>query len=155
MLKVYGEDAQFLARPGASQRILLVKIKQVSALRQKGRQEGSTEAEEKLKRDHRAGPPAPGGPMEQGYLLSAKAAAKLGTWPAATSTGRTSPMRLGPHAAQADRVLRGLVPGRQGPPGERRLDPAKQALAGVMRLSPQVGDPAMKARYQELLGQLK
>ncbi len=33
MLKVYGEDTQFLAKPQGPQRILLVKIRLVSALR--------------------------------------------------------------------------------------------------------------------------
>ena len=42
----------------------------------------------------------------------------------------------------------------------RRLDSgtstrAKQALMGVLKLSAQGIDPTVKARYQELLGQLK
>ncbi len=152
ILKVYGEDTQFLARPGASQRVLLVKIKQVSALRQMG---DLVKAEESLKRVIEQDRRLLEAQMEQGYLLSAKAAAKRGTWPAAIKYWEALAMRLGgmrPKPAdyyeawyQAARALQaGGDPTR-----------ARQALQGVLKLTAQAIDPATKARYQEFLGQLK
>jgi len=38
---------------------------------------------------------------------------------------------------------------------EGKAKEAKQTLAGVMRLSPTLGGPEMKQKYQALLGQIK
>ncbi len=153
ILKVYGEDTQFLARPGATQRILLVKIRQVSALRQKG---SLPEAEELLKRVIEQDRRLLEAQMEQGYLLTAKAAAKRGTWAAATKYWENlALLRLGPMRPKPIEYYEAWFQAAKALQASGDSTRAKQALAGVMRLSPQVGDPAMKARYQELLGQLK
>ena len=38
---------------------------------------------------------------------------------------------------------------------EGRGKEAKQALGGIMRLSPKVGSPEMKKKYESLLAQIK
>lgn len=157
VLKVYGEDAQFLARPGASQRVLLVKIKQVSALRQKGASDKKalTEAEEKLKRILEQDRRLLEAQVEQGYILSAKATAKIGTWPAAIKYWENLAMRLGtmrPKPADYYEAWYQAAKALQAGGDPTR---ARQALQGVLKLSAQGIDPAVKARYQELIGQLK
>ncbi len=80
VLKVYGEDTQFLARPEGPQRILLANIRLASALRQKGDFAG---ADARIKIVLDKDPRLLEVKMEQGHILSAKAAAKRGTWAAA------------------------------------------------------------------------
>lgn len=152
VLKVYSEDTQFLARPGASQRILLVKIKQVSALRQKGAiDEADAKLRQVLEQDRRLLEAQ----MEQGYLLAAKAGAKRGSWAAAIKYWENLAMRLGQMRPRPVEYFEAWYQAALALKAGGDATRARQALAGVMRLSPQVGDPTMKARYQELLGQLK
>ena len=152
VLKVYGEDAQFLARPGASQRILLVKIKQVSALRQKG---AFAEAGEKLKHVLEQDRRLLEAQMEQGYILAAKAAAKRGTWAAAIKYWENLAMRLGQMRPKPVEYYEAWYQAAKALQSGGDSTRAKQALLGVLKLSAQGIDPTVKARYQELLGQLK
>ncbi len=52
-------------------------------------------------------------------------------------------------------LLRRLVSRGLGPLQAEKNAKARQALMGVMRLSPNVGGPEMKAKYQGLLARLK
>lgn len=152
VLKAYREDAQFLARPGASQRILLVKIKQVSALRQKG---ALDEAESKLRAVIEQDRRLLEAQMEQGYILSAKAAAKRGTWAAAIKYWEALAMKLGQMRPKPADYYEAWYQAARALQSGGDTTRAKQALQGVLKLSAANIDPAMKARYQELLGQLK
>jgi hypothetical protein len=152
VLKIYSEDTQFLARPNASQRILLVKIKKVASLRQMG---DLAKAEEELKAILEQNRLLVEAQMEQGHLLSAKAAAKRGTWAAAIKYWENLAMRLGqvrPRPADYYEAWYQAAKSLQAGGNPTR---AKQALQGVLKLSAQGIDPAMKARYDELIGQLK
>ena len=93
--------------------------------------------------------------IEKGMLLEAEAEARKGTWAAAIKhwedlTRRMERSRPRPVAYYDAwyHVAWGLC--KQKNPAK-----ARQALLGVMRLSPNVGGPEMKAKYQGLIARLK
>jgi outer membrane protein assembly factor BamD (BamD/ComL family) len=152
ILKIYGEDSAFLAQPGASQRILLVKIRQVAALRGMG---SFDEAEGKLaaviEQDRRLLEAQ----MEKGYLLSAKAAAKRGTWAAAITYWERLAQGMRNYKPRPVEYYEAWYQAAKAHQGDGKTALAKQTLNGIMRLSRDVGTPEMKAKYQDMLGQLK
>ena len=156
--KVYAElvefsakDPEFLKNPNASSLILATRIKQVAALRLTGQlNEGESMINEIIDQNKRLLEPQ----VEKGLILDAKATAKLGTWVDAytywkTLAGKLAPMNPKPpdyydawyHAATALQ--------KHGKP-----DLARSTVATVMRMSPTLGTPEMKAKYQDLFKQL-
>jgi tetratricopeptide (TPR) repeat protein len=152
VLKVYGEDATFRARPGGPQRILLAKIRLAAADRQKG---DLDKANAVLSAVIQEDPRLIEGKMEQGHLLSAKAAAKRGTWAAAIKYWENLAMRLGAQKPRPAEYYEAWYQAAKALQAGGDATRARQALMGVLKLSAQGIDPALKARYQELLGQLK
>jgi tetratricopeptide (TPR) repeat protein len=129
-----------------------VKIKKVASLRQMG---DLAKAEEELKAILEQNRLLVEAQMERGHLLSAKAAAKRGTWAEAIKYWENLAMRLGtvrPRPADYYEAWYQAARSLQAGGNPTR---AKQALQGVLKLSAQGIDPAMKARYDELIGQLK
>ncbi len=151
LVDYYAKDADFLKNPNATGLILATRIKQVAALRQTGQlNEAESSLNEIIAENKRLLEPQ----VEKGYILDAKATAKVGTWADAYAYWKGLAAKLAPmtpkpadyydawyHAANALQ--------KQGKP-----DLARQTVASVMRLSPTVGSPEMKAKYQDLLKQL-
>ena len=151
LIEYYAKDPEFLKNPNATTLILATRIKLVAALRQTGQlNEAESALNEIITENKRLLEPQ----VEKGYILDAKATAKIGTWPDAYAywkglAGKLAPMNPKPadyfdawyHAATALQ--------KQGKP-----DQARMTIASVMRLSPTVGSPEMKAKYQDLLKQL-
>jgi len=152
ILKIYGDDETFLSRPGARDRLLIVRLKQVAAFRG---QKLFDEADAKLREIAEKNGGFLEVQMEKGLLLSDKAAAKITTWNTAydywqklaTKLRNASPKPLQYYEAwyQAAKALQA--------DGKPTL--ARQTLSGVMRLSPKVGSPEMKMKYDELIAKLK
>jgi cellulose synthase operon protein C len=93
--------------------------------------------------------------FEKGLLLESEAAAGKGTWSAALRhwedmTKKMERMRPRPVTYFDAWYHLAWVLQQQKDPAK-----AKQALLGVMRLSPSVGGAEMKAKYQALLANLK
>jgi cellulose synthase operon protein C len=152
VLDIYGNDSAFLARPNASQKLLLMRIRHVSALRLKGDlDEADAKLKDVIEQDRRLIESK----MEKGYILSAKAATKRTTWATAIKYWEDlaqSMRNLKPRPVEYYEAWYQAARGLQSD-GKKAL--AKQTLNGIMRLSPQVGTPEMKARYQDLNTQLK
>ena len=103
--------------------------------------------------------------MEMGYLLDAKAGAKQGTWVAAYNHWKSLALRLGNMSPkppqyfeawyQAAEALKSLGDAEKDA-AKKRTDHemAKATLASVMKLSPTVGTPEMKAKYEQLVRQI-
>jgi tetratricopeptide (TPR) repeat protein len=152
MLHDLSEDPRYLEQPNAKARLTLIQIKLAAALRgQKKFDEANLLLEDPLAQK----PPYLDALVEKGLLLEAEAEAGKGSWAAAIQhwenlTKRTERSRPRP-AAYYDawyHVAWGFS--KQKNPSK-----ARQALMGVMRLSPNVGGPEMKAKYQGLLARLK
>jgi hypothetical protein len=152
MLTDYTQDAQFLQQPSSQGRLVLVRIKLASALRgQKKFDEANSLLDEVL--THK--PPYREALVEKGMLLEAEAEAGQGSWARAINhweyltkiMERSRPRPAGYYDAWYH-VAWGFSK-------QHNTAKARQALMGVMRLSPGVGGPEMKAKYQGLLARLK
>lgn len=153
MLAKYGKDAEFLKNPKAADALTFVKLKKVEALR-KGRKfdDGLALANELITQNRGVLDVL----MEKGYLLEDWARADKATarWNASFAYWKD-------RAAQLDRVrprrveyfecVYHMAVALQNL--DKKSDAAR-TLRGVMTLSPSVGKPEMKAKYQALLSQL-
>jgi tetratricopeptide (TPR) repeat protein len=152
MLSDYSQDPKFLQQASGKARMTLLRIKLASALRGQNKfDEANSLLDEALAQK----PPYLEALLEKGMLLEAEAEVRQGTWAAAIQhweglTRRMERSRPRP-AAYYDawyHVAWCLSK-------EKNISKARQALMGVMRLSPGVGGPEMKAKYQGLLARLK
>ena len=152
VLDTYGKDSEFTTKLGAFDRLMLVRLKLVKAL-----YEGQKfpEAEGLIKEIIAQFPRLMEPQMEKGYLLSAKAKAKKGSWNDAFAYWQNLATRLrgaNPKPIQYFEAWYNAAVAlqAQGEPAK-----AKQTLNGVMRLSPAVGNAEMKAKYQEMIASIK
>jgi cellulose synthase operon protein C len=156
MLADFSQDAQFLQQDDSKNRMTFIRLKLVAALRGQARGKGKfDEANSILDEILTQKPPHLAALFEKGMLLEAEAEAGEGNWAAAIKhwedlTTRMERARPRP-AAYYDawyHVAWGLSK-------QKNTAKARQALMGVMRLSPGVGGPEMKAKYQGLIARLK
>ncbi len=152
IIKVYGEDPNFLSKPGNADRLLIVRLKQVSALRGK---KMFDEAEAKLREISEKSGGFIEVQMEKGYMLSSRAAAKKTTWASAYDYWQRLALRLRNASPKPMQYYEAWYQAALALQADGKSTLAKQTLGGVMRLSPQVGGPEMKAKYAELIGRLK
>ena len=153
MLKKYEKDDEFLKKPTSANAILVLKLKMAEALRKGRKFDPSLELVNKLITQN---PRQLEALLEKGYLLEdwARTDRAGGRWNAsynywkdrAAQLERVRPRRVEYfecvyHMAVALQAL------------DKKADAAK-TLRGVMTLSPSVGKPEMKAKYQALLTQL-
>jgi tetratricopeptide (TPR) repeat protein len=129
-----------------------VKIRQVAALRGMG---SFDEADGKLavviEQDRRLLEAQ----MEKGYLLSAKAAAKRGTWAAAITYWERLAQGMRNYKPRPVEYYEAWYQAAMAHKADGKTALAKQTLNGIMRLSRDLGTPEMKAKYQDMLSQLK
>lgn len=152
ILKVYGDDKPFLDRPGSEDRLRRARLKQVSALRGKGQ---FADAETKLAALTKPDPRRLDVQMEKGYLLSDQARAKKGSWSVAFNHWQALAAKFRNQSPKPVDYYEVWYQAAKALQADGKSTLAKQTLGGVMRLSPQVGGPEMKAKYQELSAQLK
>jgi cellulose synthase operon protein C len=162
LVKTYSNDQAFLKTPNAGELIYLVKLKQVAALRAS---DSLPEAESLLNDLIQENKRSLEAQIEKGYILEAKAEAKKGEWLDAYAHWKGLAMKLANPSPkppqyfeawyQAAKALKsqGDVE-RDAKKKQTDYALAKTTLASVMRLSPAVGGPEMKAKYDALIKQL-
>jgi tetratricopeptide (TPR) repeat protein len=152
VLKDYGDDKKPPARPVAADQLMLVRLKLAAALRgQRNFGEAESLVDKVLKENPNKIEPM----MEKGLLVEEKAAAGKATWPAAFAQWRAVAQRLGNARTRPVAYYEAWYHAALVLKNENKTQEAKQTLALVMRLSPAVGGPEMKAKYQALFNQLK
>jgi cellulose synthase operon protein C len=141
---------EFTAEP--TNKLAMTRIRLASALRGQGKFDEANSIVDKLMKEK---PVYVETVFEKGMLLESQAAAGKGTWPAAQRywedlTKQMDRIRPKPTSYYDAWYHLASVLHQQ-----KETLKAKQALLGVMRLSPNVGGPEMKAKYQGLLARLK
>ncbi|WP_435006374.1 tetratricopeptide repeat protein [Tundrisphaera lichenicola] len=151
ILDFYAKDPEFQKDPKANDRLLVVRIRQVAALRgEKKFSEAESKLEEIIAAHKRLLEPL----MERGYLADARAEANELAWNKSYSYWRTLALRLNGMRPKPKEYFEAWYHAAVALQRQGNLALAKQTLASVMRLSPDLGDPEMKAKYQELAGKL-
>ena len=150
LINSYGKDPEFLKGRGALERVTLVRLKQVAALRTLG---NTSEAEvllaEVMDQNRNSIEPQ----MEKGYLLDARAAAKLGTWKAAYDHWKALATKMSGMRPKPNQYFEAWYQAAVALQKQGQADLAKTTLRSVMKLSPNLGTPEMQAKYDLLLKQ--
>jgi len=148
ILATFGQDQAFLAQPGGNTRILRTRLKLVAALRgQRDFTAAEALVDELLKENPRALEPR----VEKAQLSEDMAMAGSGNWNAAYNRWRTLALQLEQMRPKPIEYFDAWYHAALALSMEKQTTKAKQILAGVMKLSPTVGGPEMKAKYVELL----
>ena len=150
LINSYGKDPQFLKSKGAADQITLVRLKQVAALRTLGQlSEAESELNEIIEQNKRSMEPQ----MEKGYLLAAKAEAKQGTWSAAYNHWKSLALKLGNMSPKPPQYFESWYQAALALQKQGQGDLARTTIASVMKLSPTLGSPEMKAKFEQLARQ--
>jgi tetratricopeptide (TPR) repeat protein len=157
VLEKYGKDPAFLEAQGGRERIMRTELRRASALRFEGDFAAADAAVEQLIKDS---PRSIEPRIEKGLLIEAKASAARGKqattlWTAAYNHWRTLALQLAGARPKPPEYYdawyhTALALYKDGKPAD-----AKKTLASVMRLSATVGGPEIKAKYVDLLQQIK
>jgi tetratricopeptide (TPR) repeat protein len=154
ILTEYTQDPKFLQQSGGPARLLMVRLGLSAALRGENRlDEAEDLIDEILKdKDYKAYIEPQ---FEKGMVLEARAEAGQGKWSTALAYWENLAKRLGGARTRSAFYYDSWyhvawVLSKQQSPTK-----ARQALLGVMRLSPSVGGPEMKAKYQGLLTRIR
>ena len=152
LINSYGKDPQFLRTKGAADQITLVRLKQVAALRALGElPEAETLLAEIIDQNKRSMEPQ----MEKGYLLDAKAEAKKGTWVAAYNHWKGLALKLGNMSPKPTQYFEAWYQAAVALEKQGQDDLARTTIASVMKLSPSLGSPEMKAKYEQMARQIR
>ncbi len=152
-LEIYGSDPKFLEQPESKGRLLRVRLKKVAALRDQGQfADAAKMLDELFKTDGRYIETQ----MEKGYLLSAQAAGKAQvTWTQAYNYWRNLAIRLGGGAGpKRQEYYECWYQAALTLDAQKKPDLARQTLNAIKRLTPAVGSPEMKTKYDQLLARL-
>jgi tetratricopeptide (TPR) repeat protein len=151
VLKDFTQDPQFLQQPSGRMSLLRTRLKLAAALRGQGKfDEASSLVEELLAQYPKYLEPQ----VEKGLLLEAEAGAKRADWATALK-----------HWQGLARKLEAVRPRRADYydawyhiawvlSQQRQTLKARQTLQAIMRLTPAVGGPDMKSKYEALLARL-
>jgi tetratricopeptide (TPR) repeat protein len=93
--------------------------------------------------------------FEAGMLLEARAAAKQGSWNAAYQHWQKLAQQLAPIRPRPLVYYDAWYHAAHALNEDHKGAKARQTLAGVMKLSPSVGGPEMKSKYEDLLARIK
>lgn len=152
ILETKGKDKAFLGQPNADNLLLRTRLKYAESLRSQGDYTAAEElVNELLKEFPRSSDPL----FEQGMLLENKAETKQGTWSAAFSHWQKLALRLGLSRPRPIEYYDAWYHAAYALKKDGHPTKAKQTLASVMRLSPKVGGPEMKDKYDALLKSIK
>ena len=151
LVEFHAQDPEFLKNPNAANLILTTRIKQVAALRQIGRlNEAELSLNEIIEQNKRLLEPQ----VEKGNILDAKAQAKIGTWGEAYTYWKGLAAKLATTNPKPNDYYDAWYHAASALQKQGKPDLARQTVASVMRLSPSVGSPEMKTKYQDFLKQL-
>ena len=152
MLNDYSQNPQFLQQPGGKTRLTFIRIRLASALRGQNKfDEANSLLDELLAQK----PPYLEALVEKGMLLESEAEAGQGTWAAAIKHWEDLTRRMERSRPRPSTYYDAWYHVAWGLSKQKNTAKARQALMGVMRLSPNVGNPEIKAKYQGLLARLK
>jgi tetratricopeptide (TPR) repeat protein len=141
-----------LNQEGAEQRILRTKLKLSAAFRAQGKfDESASLVDEMLSKYKRYVEPL----FEKGMLLESQAEAGKGDWSAAYRHWQDLGQRLSRMRPRPLSYYDAWYHAAVALHGQKEETKARQTLRGIMRLSPDVGSPDMKARYEALLSRIK
>lgn len=142
----------FLNQAGGKERVLRTKIKLSAAFRaQQKFDKASSLVEEVLSQYPRYIEPL----IEKGMLLESQAEAGQGEWSAAYSHWQNLAQKVAAMRPRPQAYYEAWYHAAVALEGQKQVTKARQTLRGIMRLSPDVGSPDMKARYEALLARLK
>ncbi len=151
VLKDFAQNPEFLQQPGGPMNLLRTRLKLAAALRGRSEFDAANSLVEEILSQY---PKYLEPQLEKGMLLEAEADANHGDWSASLAYWK-----------QLARKLQGARPTRleyydawyhisYAYMQMKQPLNSKRALQGIMRLSPSVGSPEMKAKYQALLNRL-
>lgn len=152
ILDTTGKDKAFLGQPGADERLFKVKVRYAQALRE---QDDFTAAESVVQELLKDFPKRIEPLYEQGMLLENKAENKQATWKADFAHWQTLALRLRMVRPAPIEYYDAWYHAAYALFKDKQATKAKQTLGSVMRLSPKVGSPEMKEKYDALLKQIK
>lgn len=148
VLKDYGQDAQMLQQPGGQMSLFRTKIKLAAALRGESKF-GEAEAlvDELLKQYPKYLDPQ----LEKALLLEAEAEARKGDWKTAMKYWQGLARKLEVGRPRRLEYYDAWYHIAWAYYQQKEYTQARQALQAIIRLTPHVGSPEMKAKYQSLL----
>ncbi len=152
VLDEFTKDPEFLQQPNGRAKLLRTKLKLAAAMRgQKKFDEANSLVEELLAQNKRYIEPK----FEKCHLLEAEAEANRGNW--ATALQEWEKLARGLEGVRPRSILYYDAWYHVASMLLKRKEPvkARQTLMGVMRLSPGVGSPEMKAKYDALIALTK
>jgi len=153
VLTEYTQDPQFLQQAGGPARLLLIQLGLAASLRGQNRfDEADALIDDILKDKQYKGYIEP--QFEKGLLLEARAEAGKGSWSTALGYWENLAKRLGGARTRSAFYYDAWYHVAWVLSKQKAPTKARQALMGVMRLSPSVGGPDMKAKYQGLLARI-
>jgi tetratricopeptide (TPR) repeat protein len=151
VIETYAKQPEFLKNPRAGELIYLVKLKQVAALRTIGNlSEAGTLLDELIEQNKRSLEAQ----IEKGYLFDAKAEAKQGKWIESYNHWKGLATKLSNQNPKPPSYFEAWYQAALALQKQGQKDMARTTIASVQRLSPTVGSPEMKAKYDTLLKQL-
>jgi tetratricopeptide (TPR) repeat protein len=152
VLKTYVNDAVFQSQPGAEQRILRAKLRRVEALRRQGL---FPEAQAQLDEVQKLAPRLLEPLMEQGNLYEDIARSDSSKWGTAYNYWKRLAVQLEGTRPRRPEYYEAYLHMAEALRALGQKDQAAATLRGVMTLSPSLGGPEMKAKYQAFLDGLK
>jgi cellulose synthase operon protein C len=152
ILTEFSQNPQFLDQATGRTKLILIRVKLASALRgQKKFDEASSLVEELMAQK----PPYLEILFENGLLLEAEAEAGRKSWALPLRQWEDLTKKMERSRPRPERYYDAWYHVAWAFFKQNSTTKARQALMGVMRLSPNVGSPDMKAKYQGLLARLK
>jgi hypothetical protein len=152
LLDTYAKDPKFAESAGGPDQIMLWKVMLSASYRGEGKfAAAETLAEDLVKQYPKKIEPL----MERAMVMEGKAEAKKLAWSAVASNWRSVANRLGNSRVRPIQFYDAWYHAALAMNREGKGKEAKQALGGIMRLSPKVGNPEMKKKYEALLSQIK
>jgi tetratricopeptide (TPR) repeat protein len=147
-----GKDPAFPASSGGRDNRLRTELKLAAALRGQGDYSQAEALVDQLVKDY---PRMIEVRAEKGLVLEARAAAKQGSWNAAFAQWQKLALELAGIRPKPVEYYDAWYHAALALKNMNKTAEARQTLASVMRLSPTVGGPEMKAKYKDFLSQLK
>jgi cellulose synthase operon protein C len=151
-LTEFTADPQFLQQQGGRGKLQRTKLRLVSALRGQGKFDEANPMVDELMEQK---PAYVETLFEKGMLLESEAASGHGKWSTALGYWENLIKRMEKTRPRPTSYFDAWYHVAWVLFQQKETAKAKQALSGVMRLSPSVGGPEMKAKFQGLLTRLK
>ena len=152
VLTEFTQDPQFVQSASGKGKLLRTRLRLVAALRGAGKfDEANSILDELLAQKQ----PYIETLFEKGLLQEAEAEAGKGSWSAAIRHWEELAKNLGRSRARSTNYYDAWYHVAWGHYKQKDLTRARQTLSGIMQLSPSVGGPEMKAKYQALIAKLK